>query len=580
MQIRHISIKHFRGILSLDWTLIGSTICLIGPNDSRKSTILDAIEYALSPRWNLPFYDTDFYKSDISKPIVIEITVGELPEKLVALNKLGGHLRGWTKSNSLKDEPDDQSESVLSIRLTVDISLEPVWKVFTDRTPDGVTILSTDREQLYLSRVGSYVDRELTWGRATSLTRITSDLSNVPATLAKINRVARQAFSDADDADIEELKKASEVVENAAKQFGVKPQTKFKPAIDAQASGMSNGGLALYDGEVPSRQLGLGSRRLLTAAIQKTLSKDGVVLLVDEIEHGLEPHRLRQFIRLIRATNKNDDSPYIAQIIMTTHSTTAIVELDAAEIQVVRANNGIISIKQVTNDLQKLVRHMPDALLAKRVIVCEGRTEFGILRTMDEYWAPQNNNQSFAYYGAIAVDGGGSNAREYAISLAKLGYEVLLFIDSDIELTLSNEQQLKTMGIKLIEWADKTRTEARLCHDLSWSSLQKLVDLAIDFVGQDSILMRINNELNPNSPKITSTKIDYWLSADVTEQIVRDAIEKAEEASNKAKSKKTWFKNIDQGKALGHIIIEDIPQIAGKDLYQKLTEIREWVQVL
>jgi AAA ATPase domain len=50
MQIRHISIKNFRGIQKMDWALHSQIVCLVGAGDSTKSTILDAIEYALSPR--------------------------------------------------------------------------------------------------------------------------------------------------------------------------------------------------------------------------------------------------------------------------------------------------------------------------------------------------------------------------------------------------------------------------------------------------------------------------------------------------------------------------------------------------
>jgi predicted ATP-dependent endonuclease of OLD family len=45
MQIRNVQIQRFRGIKSLDWCVDGQIICLIGPGDSTKSTILSAIDY-------------------------------------------------------------------------------------------------------------------------------------------------------------------------------------------------------------------------------------------------------------------------------------------------------------------------------------------------------------------------------------------------------------------------------------------------------------------------------------------------------------------------------------------------------
>jgi predicted ATP-dependent endonuclease of OLD family len=92
--IRHIKIENFRGIRSLDWNVQGRVICLIGPGDSCKTTILDAVEFALSPRWNLAFADTDFFRGNPASPIVIELTIGELPDELVAEDKYGLYLRG------------------------------------------------------------------------------------------------------------------------------------------------------------------------------------------------------------------------------------------------------------------------------------------------------------------------------------------------------------------------------------------------------------------------------------------------------------------------------------------------------
>lgn len=59
MLIKHIAVTHFRGIKSLDWHVNGRLICLVGPGDSTKTTILDAIEFALAPRWYVPFPHPD-----------------------------------------------------------------------------------------------------------------------------------------------------------------------------------------------------------------------------------------------------------------------------------------------------------------------------------------------------------------------------------------------------------------------------------------------------------------------------------------------------------------------------------------
>lgn len=89
MKIKYIKIERFRGIRELEWRVGGDFVCLVGPGDSTKTTILDAVEFALSPRWNIPFDDSDFYDADTIAPIVITVTVGELPEEFKSDAKYG-----------------------------------------------------------------------------------------------------------------------------------------------------------------------------------------------------------------------------------------------------------------------------------------------------------------------------------------------------------------------------------------------------------------------------------------------------------------------------------------------------------
>ena len=112
MIIQHLAIKNFRVIRTLDWHLQGRVLCLIGPNDSTKTTILDAIELVLMPRFNAQITDADFYQGNPTTPIVIEATVGELlPELIVDPDKFGLCLRGY-----------DTANGILSMTSTVTIS--------------------------------------------------------------------------------------------------------------------------------------------------------------------------------------------------------------------------------------------------------------------------------------------------------------------------------------------------------------------------------------------------------------------------------------------------------------------------
>ncbi len=59
----------------------------------------------------------------------------------------------------------------------------------------------------------------------------------------------------------------------------------------------------------------MGTKRLTAIALNKMVSSAANVLLIDEIEAGLEPHRLRN---LLRKLNSSPEQP--CQIFITTHA--------------------------------------------------------------------------------------------------------------------------------------------------------------------------------------------------------------------------------------------------------------------
>lgn len=111
MRIRHIKVKNFRGIKQADLTfpLSQRLICLIGPGDSTKSTVLIVIHYALWPNWNLTISSSDFYECNTEEPISIEVSFDEFPESFLKEQKYGLYLRGSWSADS--DEPTENDFS-------------------------------------------------------------------------------------------------------------------------------------------------------------------------------------------------------------------------------------------------------------------------------------------------------------------------------------------------------------------------------------------------------------------------------------------------------------------------------------
>ena len=100
MYISKISIKNFKSIRSLDLHLSKGKNVLVGKNNAGKSNILKAIDLVIGeadPSWNKKdnITENDFHNKDVSKPIVIFLTLtremsNQIPESLDFLNNLNG----------------------------------------------------------------------------------------------------------------------------------------------------------------------------------------------------------------------------------------------------------------------------------------------------------------------------------------------------------------------------------------------------------------------------------------------------------------------------------------------------------
>src|SRR5699024_1390541 len=101
-----------------------------------------------------------------------------------------------------------------------------------------------------------------------------------------------------------------------------------RPDLDSTIRGV--GQVTLHtEHDVPTTRSGEGSQRLLAIAAQlSTVSSPGVMML-DEIERGLEPHRIQYIINEIQ---DRLNAGNLSQVILTTHSPRAIRELRANQI--------------------------------------------------------------------------------------------------------------------------------------------------------------------------------------------------------------------------------------------------------
>ena len=566
MKIRKIKIKNFRGVNELDWNLPKADIfCLIGKGDSSKSTILEAIRYAFHPQWNLTLSDSDFHQCKVADLIVIEVTIGELAEEFCSLDKYGHHLRGWDAAAlKLTDEPEDHLESVLTVRLTVDKDLEPKWVVICDRHPDGVPFKQGDRNKVSVGLIGAYSEKQLSWATGTALAKLTV-AQNLNELLANASRTARASLDADRPVSLKNFDAAAEKSQDIAKLLGVPVLDAYKARLDLASINLKVGGLALHDGDIPLRQLGLGSRRMLLCGIQKMGLEDGHITLFDEVEFGLEPHRITRLIKHVREDKRG-------QYFLTTHSPTVLRELTVYDLYIVHSKAGVVRVIPAyceglaAHEAQGRIRSSAEAFLSKKVVVCEGATEVGFLRGYDDHQVGKGKDP-FSYHGVSLVNAGGaSKLKALADAFKLLGYDVCVVADGDAEKQFSpaHEAELIGKGISVYVWTDKLSLEQRAFQDLPWISVLASVKLAQTVPG-----LTVYDNVRSKYQRPLDVDVAKW--GDSPE--LRLAIGNAAMDSG-------WFKEITRGDLWVQAISPafDDAGFLKKDIATKLAQLWAWAE--
>lgn len=486
-RIRQIEIENFRGIASLVWDPSPGINCLVGPGDSGKSTLLDAIDLCIGARRTAQFADSDFHDLDVEKPISISVTVGELSDSLKTMDAYGLYLRGYDDLVGLvEDEPGTNNETVLTVNLTVSSDLEPVWTLISERAVaqgQSRNLAWAERVKIAPTRLGAYADYNLGWRRGSVLNLLSEEKPDASAALVQAAREARVAFGEQAD---KQLSGTLGIVEEAAKELGIPFGANLKAMLDAHSISFSGGTISLHDEVgVPLRSLGIGSIRLLIAELQRRAASESSIILIDELEHGLEPHRIT---RLLGSIGAKEDKPPL-QAFVTTHSPAAIRELKASQLFVVRAGKTEHRVRLVpsANDAQGTIRLYPDALLAPLVVVCEGASEVGLLRGLDQYrWGVPR--PSLAAMGAALVDGNGiDQVFKRAQTFADLGYLVAVVRDDDVRPTAEVQDAFTRVGGKITAWREGRALEDELFFSLSDAAVQQLLGYALDLHGEELI---------------------------------------------------------------------------------------------
>ncbi|TAY17109.1 ATP-dependent endonuclease [Rhizobium leguminosarum] len=569
--IRKLEIENFRGIKSLIWHPHPGLNCLIGPGDSGKSTILDAIDLCLGARRTIQIIDADFFELAVENPISITITLGNLGAELKSIDGYALYLRGYDRAtHTMEDEPGNGLETVLSLNLRVESDLEPVWSLISDRAQAAAqsrNLSWTDRNNLSPVRIGALSDHNLSWRRGSLLNRLSDETADASVALLDAARSARKSFG----VDAEKnLGKALAVVTKVANELGIDVGAKARAELEAHSVSVTAGTISLHDDAgVPLRRLGIGSTRLMISGLQQKIASESAILLVDELEHGLEPHRIIRFLDNLGAKQKEQS----LQVFLTSHSPIAVRELAVEQLSIVRSTAEQHEVKWVGDhaDLQGTLRLYPEAFLARSVLVCEGASEVGLVRGFDQARVDSGKRSMHAAGTCLVSANGYTNIMSRANAFLKLGYRVATFRDDDFQPPVIEEVDFQLADGEIFTWREGRKLEVELFDSLPVAAVETLLASALEDRSEGEIDSQLRSYSN-NLVTLETIRAEV-LDGELTPP-TRLAIGNA--AGGNKEGKKAWFKSVAAMEEIGREIVGRHLEDSDPAFRTAVLAIRKW----
>lgn len=469
MPISRILIEHFRSIERCEFTP-GQFCALVGENNAGKSNILQALDLVLARAWvNIgAFSEDDFRDRNTDRDIVIELEFSPALKyrrfKTSAMTEVDIPIVRFTvtkyKVDSARGKKGDLrlDQSCLKLNGTQVSVMKQVPKKGVKPDFEPLTRVPDEVRELIPA---IYIDTErrlseqLPSGRQSLLRRLFEDVNDALKTTQmedtkdgeKVMRPAHDVFMERLGAalDVLRIKEFTEL-ENILRQHSlenlgydpVKDADRFKFRFDLFDSWDFFRAIRLVFSEagtvIDATAMGHGAQNALIVAIfqaYERLRKKGALILIEEPELYLHPHRRRFFYSTLRRVSEKN------QIIYTTHSSHFVAIPEYEEVHIVYRNDNDTTDVRTSNlkptaQLREKMRKELDPernelFFAKHVILVEGDTE---KLALPEYARRLNVNLDRLDVSIVEV-GGKRSLKIFAEIIQSFGIPVTLVFDTD-----------------------------------------------------------------------------------------------------------------------------------------------------
>ena len=460
--IYRLSISRFRGIEALDWWPAKGVNVILGGGDAGKSTILDAIALLLSPVNPSNLSDPDYHRRDVDAGFSIEAVLSLPPSSGINGQSKPSWPWEWNGKEAVAPNPDQEGGAgsapvyVARVRGTEDLEL-----VYELLQPDG----SADSFPVALRRSIGLVrlagddrnDRDLRLVYGSALDRLLSDKG-----------LRSRMASEVSKSDVKD--ELSESAQTALTDLDRTFQKESLPAkLDLAITGGQGASIASMIGltadregvQLPLASWGAGTRRLSALAIAEHNQGDAPIMLVDEVERGLEPYRQRPLVEKLETGS--------SQVFLTTHSPAAISAASKSNFWYMDHAGSVGPL-----DRSKIARHRetdPETFLSRLAIIAEGATEAGFVSAL----LARALNGDIRSFGIYISDGGGHETTLGLLeALAAGGLKFAGFADDEGKHPERWQRLRESLGPLLFRWSTGC-IEENVIGATPESALEKLI---------------------------------------------------------------------------------------------------------
>jgi putative ATP-dependent endonuclease of the OLD family len=369
VRIRHISIERFRGLERLMFSPGPRTI-ILGPNNSGKTTVIEALDLLLHSGLGRPRpspTELDYFGRRPADGFSIEATLGALSDAFAA--EVREHLEGWNaEAEEVVPEPGgDGIEPVVRVRVRGDASFDFVHE-FAKPESGGARFPPRLRAQLGWVFDGRMREpaRQLNFFQGGLLERLFEPIDLSPAVDALRDALAGGAAAVNEDAGIQGV--LADVAADLASLGLISPgeSPQFEVGGVSERELLQAMRLSLPSGQatIPVARQGRGAQRLLLVALLLRIAQRAGAPAIggfEEPEEALEPLRQTQVARMLAAIADAG-----GQIFVVTHSPEGRLGITGSLKRTLESTNPCESMIEIVRRTQRNVKRWSSGEMALR----------------------------------------------------------------------------------------------------------------------------------------------------------------------------------------------------------------------